>query len=370
MSVQDLQTLLNELGERPIAYHPAYARLCGSISGGLMLSQAMYWSARTSDEHGWFWKTQAQWNDELGLTRKEIESGTRKLLATGVLETERRGIPARMYYRVNRERLASLLAGGVTQMAVEDVLRVFGATLNQISKSGLARARRYQPDAAYVDYREVLARDGMVCGICGAEIRHGPGTKRGMLNFDHIQPLATGGEHSMANLRPAHAECNQECPAGTDWDVPPGPTGMSRRDTLDRPPGTDIHTETTAESTAESTQTPASGRKRQPKPAGSDDIDFCAFYEAYPRKVGRGQAYRAWTQANPDDALVATIMEALERQIAAGKFRDPRYTPHPSTWLNGQRWLDALDQHDGWAAFLRGEDPDDDVIETTGKERA
>ncbi|QOH59936.1 hypothetical protein C6Y44_27815 (plasmid) [Rhodococcus rhodochrous] len=43
----------------------------------------------------------------------------------------------------------------------------------------------------------------MVCHLCGGDIDSWPD-----LHFDHVVPLARGGEHSNDNLRPAHAGCN------------------------------------------------------------------------------------------------------------------------------------------------------------------
>jgi 5-methylcytosine-specific restriction endonuclease McrA len=54
-----------------------------------------------------------------------------------------------------------------------------------------------------VDYGAILERDGMVCHICRDDI-----PTLDDLHFDHVIPIARGGEHSMGNIRPAHAECN------------------------------------------------------------------------------------------------------------------------------------------------------------------
>jgi hypothetical protein len=66
------------------------------------------------------------------------------------------------------------------------------------------------------------------------------------------------------------------------------------------------------------------------------------FWEAYPRKVGKQDALRAWNKLAPDDALLAVMLAALERQKSWDEWtRDKgRYIPHPATWLNGRRWED------------------------------
>ena len=97
-------SILNLL-DRPIAYHRAFAAISGSICGGIFLSQAFYWSQRTSDPDGWFWKTQEQWFDETFMTRYEQETARKKLVSIGVLEQKKQGMPAKLFYRIDREAL-------------------------------------------------------------------------------------------------------------------------------------------------------------------------------------------------------------------------------------------------------------------------
>ena len=46
--------------------------LDGDQKGGWLLNQILYWSDRTDDPEGWFWKTYAEWYAETGLTEREI----------------------------------------------------------------------------------------------------------------------------------------------------------------------------------------------------------------------------------------------------------------------------------------------------------
>ena len=67
---------------------------------------------------------------------------------------------------------------------------------------------------------------------------------------------------------------------------------------------------------------------------------FDAFWMAYPKKVSKGDALKAWTKAvrktSPPE-----IMAGLERSIAGdGRFRTKQYTPYPATWLNDESWND------------------------------
>lgn len=107
-----------ELLDRPIAFQRAFVRLGVGITGALMLSQAVYWSRRTEDESAWFYKTQAEWEDETGLTRCEQEGARAKLVKMGVLEELKRGIPCRLYYRVCLEKLSAILDAGLPQTSL------------------------------------------------------------------------------------------------------------------------------------------------------------------------------------------------------------------------------------------------------------
>ena len=110
----------SDLLDRPIAFQRAFVRLGVGITGALMLSQAVYWSKRTNDPDGWFYKGQAEWEEETGLSRCEQETARKALMRIGVLDEVRQGMPARLFYRINLEKLESLLIAGFQQSRVLD----------------------------------------------------------------------------------------------------------------------------------------------------------------------------------------------------------------------------------------------------------
>lgn len=71
---------------------------------------------------------------------------------------------------------------------------------------------------------------------------------------------------------------------------------------------------------------------------------FEAFYAAYPRHVGRRAAEKAF-KAALKRAKVDDIMKGLALSKAYWEVRQTKkeYIPHPSTWLNQDRWGDELD---------------------------
>lgn len=111
------------LYDRPIAYRPVLARVGGSVTAGILLAQAIYWTPRGDEPDGWFYKTQQEWAAETALTRSEWINARKALRACGVLEERLRGVPATLHYRVDLARLTELLAG-LPQCAPEPDRRI------------------------------------------------------------------------------------------------------------------------------------------------------------------------------------------------------------------------------------------------------
>ena len=106
---------ISDLFDRPIAFQRPFVELGVGITGALLLSQAVYWSKRSTKKSGWFYKTQIEWTSETGLTRSEQETARKKLKKIGVLLEEKKGVPCKTFYKVDTEalrlNLASLYAG-------------------------------------------------------------------------------------------------------------------------------------------------------------------------------------------------------------------------------------------------------------------
>ena len=68
--------------------------------------------------------------------------------------------------------------------------------------------------------------------------------------------------------------------------------------------------------------------------------EFDRFWSAYPRKVGKGDARRAWSKA----LKKASAGEIIARAEQYAWPEDRQFIPHPATWLNAERWTDELVQ--------------------------
>jgi len=69
-------------------------------------------------------------------------------------------------------------------------------------------------------------------------------------------------------------------------------------------------------------------------------VGFEDFWKAYPRKVSKPAAQKAWKKIDP--AKLPLMLEAIERQRQCEQWiKDGgAFIPHPATWLNGERWND------------------------------
>jgi hypothetical protein len=67
---------------------------------------------------------------------------------------------------------------------------------------------------------------------------------------------------------------------------------------------------------------------------------FETFWMAYPRKVAKKDAQKAWVQVmkQPDAPTIEVIMAAVERYKQTQK--DKNYIAYPATWLRAGRWAD------------------------------
>lgn len=91
-----------------------------------------------------------------------------------------------------------------------------------------------------------------------------------------------------------------------------------------------VATLTTFEPSVEPSEEPVNVTSRRRRPS------FDVFWEAYPRKVGKLAAEKAWKRADlPDlDVLLAALAVYVRTKPADIDFC------HPVTWLNQGRWLD------------------------------
>lgn len=113
MALREQRSIPPELAgllERPVAVHPVYCRIGGSVDGGVLLSQLVYWSTGPDARArgGWVSHEADCIEATTGVRPDAQVSVRRRLVGAGVL-VERRTVGGRVAYKVDLERLAALV---------------------------------------------------------------------------------------------------------------------------------------------------------------------------------------------------------------------------------------------------------------------
>lgn len=116
-------------------------------------------------------------------------------------------------------------------------------------------------------------------------------------------------------------------------------TGAVQTDTLSKRTVTPVHLD----------PKPLSKRTDEPsltvkEPSTRADDGFLTFWNAYPKKVSKAAAEKAWKKAKAD---LQTVLNAIERaKVSADWQKDGgQFIPYPASWLNGRRWEDEIAVH-------------------------
>ena len=71
--------------------------------------------------------------------------------------------------------------------------------------------------------------------------------------------------------------------------------------------------------------------------------DFDEFWAAYPRRIAKGDARKAWERASRlDPELLEKCLKALVWQRVSEQWTKDggQFIPYPATWLRAERWED------------------------------
>lgn len=72
------------------------------------------------------------------------------------------------------------------------------------------------------------------------------------------------------------------------------------------------------------------------------DRAFDTFWAAYPKKVKKKEARKKFQAVFPKKVSLETLLSALEAHKGSDQWKDVKFIPHPSAWLNQERWEDEL----------------------------
>jgi hypothetical protein len=116
--------------------------------------------------------------------------------------------------------------------------------------------------------------------------------------------------------------------------------------------------EANGEATSPPNPTPIATNNHKPKTNKPIPVGFEEFWKAYPRKIAKPQAEKAWAKICPDEELNKRIHKALSvaKQSKDWTKDGGQYIPYPATWLNQNRWEDEHGTSEGgvnWDEVLK-----------------
>ena len=97
-----------------------------------------------------------------------------------------------------------------------------------------------------------------------------------------------------------------------------------------------------SESSNELSSPQGEAAKVKKKPKSQATESFATFWKAYPKKVAKAEALKAWAKIEDVDAKLSDILAGLERAKRSQQWMkdDGQFIPYPATWLNQTRWED------------------------------
>ncbi|QEM69489.1 hypothetical protein FO488_15890 [Geobacter sp. FeAm09] len=105
----ELTDFLGDVAIRQVRYFPALVPICGSVTATVLFGQLYYWTKiGGKDPEGWIYKSQAELTQETALTREEQETARKYLKKSGILHEQKKGIPCRLFYRLDLKRVNEL----------------------------------------------------------------------------------------------------------------------------------------------------------------------------------------------------------------------------------------------------------------------
>lgn len=104
---RELENILESISEKPIVFLPIYAKITGSVTAGLLLSQLLYWRYAMHGKE--FYKTDEDFCHELSMGLWELKNAKKILSELKIIKMRRKGIPAKTHYKIDIGRICQLI---------------------------------------------------------------------------------------------------------------------------------------------------------------------------------------------------------------------------------------------------------------------
>lgn len=84
------------------------------------------------------------------------------------------------------------------------------------------------------------------------------------------------------------------------------------------------------------------GKRDQYQLVPENDPNFARFWDAYPKRVAKKDARKAWLDLNPAEAMVDQMIATLRWQSRQPAWLKDggAFIPYPASWIRSERWTD------------------------------
>ena len=93
---------------------------------------------------------------------------------------------------------------------------------------------------------------------------------------------------------------------------------------------------------------------------------FLKFWDAYPKKVGKEAAFKAYKNIKAPRPSMGVILKSISDHMSTRQWADKSFIPNPSTYLNQRRWEDEFGSDDLQKQPKGGLQSDFSKVEYTG----
>lgn len=150
-----------------------------------------------------------------------------------------------------------------------------------------------------------------------------------------------------------HTRCDEEIAAyhkkATQAKVNGGQGGRPPKDKANQnkpsgfPIGSDLDATGKQEETGLKTNHEPVTSKQKIKTTAQIPSGFSRFWDAYPKKKSKGKAELAFKTIKPNEQLLETMLQAIERAKTSFEWlkEGGQFIPHPASWLRAKGWEDA-----------------------------
>lgn len=226
------------LGAKTISFNATFAKMTGSVTAAVFLSQALFWQVKAKfkgsemefEGEPYFSKTAAEWFEETGLSAEQQKTARKPLVAAGILKERRAGLPAKMYFRVDIESLVSGVSGYLNTRVT--VSGFSGNRKPEIPRTGSGKFRKQEAGVS----GNTIYKESFESFESGGEritppVRHAETIEKETTGLvQPVLPLEAETETSAAGAGPVTTTLHDpQTPGAVIMDIAPGPKSPGER---------------------------------------------------------------------------------------------------------------------------------------------